>query len=640
MNKTLTVSDIAKHLKQDPEAFAANLLGEAPTLRSGTSVRFFEDQSLVVNTGGPNEGRFYSFKDPDAKGDMLDMIHWWRGLSRDKAGMSEAVEIAKQYLSVSDGSLENIALPQPKSAEDRRREQDEDKARRIRTANWIWSMGSDTDGRDTGLAYLRARGITQEVPSDTLKFRRIPREELITKMGVDPDTAPDSGATSLIFAARDDSGTITAVQQVFTTDADAPQGKKAPFKNPKRTNGYMPGASVTLGAPEDHDTMVLVEGPETALSIHQATALPTKITLGSSNFTRAAVPDHVTTLIVAADMEPSGHGLASALKAAQFWKNHGVARAGIAVPNTNDGDYNDIHRKKGDEAVRKSVTRPWFPPPRDQDGSVLVTADARSAFRVWTKTGLEVNARVPGKGRDGNYQPLPVETMVEPHHNRVLMVHSPGVDMRTDHLKRMRPDVEIVTLHDNSKAFRALARNKGDLVNLINSTDMYAPEGTGTVEPVFFSLRRADADALDAPGTKSVAVRDRAISRVDFSFMKDREAIVAPLGKGIGADRRLTEALEAAGADVTRLTWQIFRADESMPRIIRNDIPDGFGAKDAAQEGWTGAALKDLVEISRVNARQIQAAASRGPADPATQTPPHSGTPTAAGRRELADDAR
>ena len=50
-------------------------------------------------------------------------------------------------------------------------------------------------------------------------------------------------------------------------------------------------------------------------------------------------------------MEPAGRGLADALKAAQHWTQEGVENSGIALPLLNDGDFNDVLQKDGDEAV-------------------------------------------------------------------------------------------------------------------------------------------------------------------------------------------------------------------------------------------------------------------------------------------------
>lgn len=599
MTKKATFQDIAQMLRGDPEKFASALFGEDPTVRSGTTVRYFENQSLAVNISGPSQGRFYSFTDSDAKGDMIDLVRWQHGLADDKAGRHQALEIAKHHLGISDGKIDPSQLPKEKSAEERKKELEEEEAKRIRTANWIWSKGSATQGKAEGLAYLKGRAIECELPSDTLRFRKLGRGEL-EKMGVASKDIPSTPVVSLIFAARNEDGQITAVQQILTTN-----GKKVAFDNPKRTNGHMPGSSVMLGDPKSSKKMNLVEGPETAMSVFQATGIPTQITLGSSNFTKVKVPPRVEELVTVSDMEPTGVGLASALKTAQFWARQGVKRSGIALPpKLNDGDYNDVHQQFGQEAVKTGIESAFFPPDRDHDGTILVTPDARAAFYAWAKTGIEVAAKIPPK-LEGKYRPFTIEGMVEDRHNRVLIVGNPAFEIKDEALRKMRPGIEIATLHDDSREFRKLSRTAAGMQAALNAIDFHAPDGVGEKQPVFFSLRRADADAINLEGYKSVAVRASAIDRLDLGFMKGRKAIVAPLGNGTDHDKKLTEKLEEAGADTTRLTWQIFRGDESVPRIIRREIPDGFGAADAVKEGWSGDALRDLVDISRVNHAQM-----------------------------------
>lgn len=261
-------------LRGDPERFASALLGEEPTMRAGTNVRYLENQSLVVNVAGPSQGRFYSFTDSETKGDMIDLVRWHHGLADDKAGRHEALEIAKHHLGISDNRIDPAKLPPEKSDEERRKEIEADEAKRIRTANWIWKKGSVTQGREEGMAYLKGRGITCNIPGNTLRFRKLTPADL-KKMGVAEADIPKTPVTSLIFAARNKDGQITAVQQILTT-----QGKKVTFDNPKRTNGHMPGASVMLGDPTSSHRMTLVEGPETALSVFQATGIPTRSHLG------------------------------------------------------------------------------------------------------------------------------------------------------------------------------------------------------------------------------------------------------------------------------------------------------------------------------------------------------------------------
>jgi phage/plasmid primase-like uncharacterized protein len=599
--KKLSYGEVVSMAKNDPETFATALIGSKPTYRGGTSVRYYDNQSLQVNTGGPHQGRFKSHVDDTIRGDMLDLVRHMRGLPDDKAGRHQAIEVAKEVLGVSDGVADVSKLPPVKTDLEKKREQEAAIAKRKRVANWIWESASETEGREEGYRYLRNRGITIELPSDVLRFSVLSRDEL-KKMGLHESEIPATPVTALVFKAQNAAGEVTAVQQVLTTD-----GAKLKCKIPKRTNGLVQGSAVILGDITKSDTTITTEGPETGMSLYQATGHPVMIVLGKSNFIHAPVPENITTLITAADMEPAGRGLADALRAAQHYTLNGMEKSGIALPLLNDGDFNDVLQNDGDAAVAKAVERTYFAPKRDFDATLFVTPDARAAFHAWRTTGIDVVAKIPGKDKEGKFLPLMLDSVVTDEYSRVFLVATKGIEVKDEYIRKSRPELEIVTLSEDSKAFRSLAKTPGKMEAIIAKPDIHAPEGFGTKEPVFFTLRRADAEALSLPGHKSIAVRSTAVGNIDLSFMNGRTAIVAPIGNGTDKDRALTERLEAAGAQTTRLTWQIFPADQPAPKIVRSSVPPAYGAADAAAEGWKGEALKDLVEISRANHAQMEA---------------------------------
>jgi len=594
--KKASLKEISALLARDPETFATSVIGTPPTWRSGGSVRYLENQSLVVFTSGTYRGRFKSFLDDTVKGDLIDMAKYVRGCDT-----HAAAELAKAFLGLSGGEIAAADIPPARSPEQLAEEDRERTEKKLRTARWLWSSASETEGREEGLAYLRNRAITADIPSSVLRFRHISKRDLVTRMNVPADQVPATPVVALVFGARNPAGEITAVQQIFTTE-----GKKVAFENPKRSNGQLAESAVWLGDPHSGQTAVLVEGPETGCSLFQATGLPTCIGLGKANFTKIHLPPNITRLIIATDMEPTGVGLASALRAAQYWPENGIEECGIALPRLNDGDFNDVHQNEGDRAVRHAVDTAFFPAEREKDGTLLVTPDARAAFHAWLHTGIEVAAKVPGRDKDGKFLPLHLDSTIEAFHNRLLVIETPGIRIERDGLRKSRPDVEILTLHENSKEFRKIARNPDDLRQFINAADIHAPDGLGHAEPMFFALRRSDADALKLEGYKSVAIRHSAIDRTDLSFARGREVFVAPIGNGTDADNRLTERLEAAGARVTRLTWQLFSGKAGERPLLRREIPDSFSATEAAREGWSGAALEELVTISKANRKQMR----------------------------------
>lgn len=612
MSQKISYGDIAKQAKTDPEPFATRVLGGEPTQRLRGQVRYGSKGSLVVYTQGRRQGTFTSFEDDSARGDMLDLYRWHTGSSA-----HEAAEFAKAFYGISDSDTRDFDLPKGPTPEEMAAKEQAEIDRKVRVAQWIWRSSSETDGREEGLLYLKNRGITRTMPKDTIRFRRLGSDDL-EKMGVALADQPATPVVALVFKATNAVGEVVAVQQVITTDA-----RKVSFENPKRTNGHLVGSAVKL--PGAGVILNLAEGPETGLSIWQATGQPTWITLGASNFTQVSIPDDVERVIVGADLEKSGTGLAASLKCAQHWTRNGKD-GGIAVPRINDGDFNDVLQINGDAHVRASFATAFFAPTRDGAGDVLITPDSRAAFHVWKQTGIETIARVPTLNKEtGKYGSLNLDMIVEDRHSRVFLIERPEVEISDGGLAKRRPDLEIVTLASDAEAFRALARSPGAIAAALQAVDMHAPSGAGEHEPVFFTLRKKDTDALESAGMKSIAVRSTSLGRVDLSFMAGRDAIVAPMGRGTRADQELAGKLTEAGARTTTIEWQIFAPKGRAYEILMNDIPRGYAAVDAVSDGWNGGALTDLVEISRLRDRLGLAGLSKPAAqqaDPASVSSP------------------
>jgi putative DNA primase/helicase len=84
--------------------------------------------------------------------------------------------------------------------------------------------------------------------------------------------------------------------------------------------------------------LALAEGIETALSIQQATGIPTWASLGASNLERVEVSDCVRDVIICADADPPGES--AALAAAKRLITEG-RKVRIARPGQ-PADFNDL----------------------------------------------------------------------------------------------------------------------------------------------------------------------------------------------------------------------------------------------------------------------------------------------------------
>lgn len=600
-----SLDQIKAELAKQAASFAAYTLQQEPSKRSSGSVRFYPHGSLVVNTGGPNMGSYYNFADDQDKGSLLDLWMNVRG-----GTLKEAIDVAKSYLNMEGVDLANLPAlvvrdPKEVAAEDEAKRQ-----KKIRIARWIWDTSSATDGKEEGLQYLKNRGIDIDPPTDRIRFRRLSKEDL-GKMGVRESSIPDSPVVAIVLRATNAQDETTAAQQILTT-----QGKRidkvvenfGPIPA-KVTNGDLTGSAVKLGGtlPE---LVQMAEGPETALSIFAATKNPTWITLGTSNYTTIQLPKTVKKMIVASDMEPSGIGLASALRAAQHWDKIGVPEVGIAIPpKTNEGDFNDTIQQFGPAAVARSFDKPFYRPKNWANDVLLVTPDPRAAFHVWHKTGLETGVRIPGiNPKTGERSTFHYANMIQPHHTQVLEIPREGFPMSGEGLASEKPNVRVVALAANSTAFLEAAKDPGYVERVIaQHVAIHAPGTLGDKEAVAFCLRRTDADALHNAGHKAVAVRASGLEHADLGFMKDRKAILCPIGTGTPYDDKLEAKLKEAGAQTVRLTWQLFHPDGEGFKLARDTIPETYGAADAVAEGWKGIKMAALLRLSTEGAEATSA---------------------------------
>lgn len=635
----VTFDKVKQVLAERAAEFAEFVVGEKPTSRGQNSIRFYPRGSLVVTTGGRNKGTFYNFSDESQKGSMIDL---WMTL---KGGSAyDALMAGCDFLGMSRDDLNKAAAAIP--PKDPKEEEAEEKQRvekRLRTARWLWDTASNKDGREEGLAYLRNRGIHMDPPPDRMRFRKLTKEDLV-KMNYDPALIPDTPVTAIVLRATNAQGDTTAVQQILTAEGVKLSKIVPDIGNVKKTNGELTGSAVKFGDPKAEE-VILAEGPETAMSIHAVTGKAVWVTLGTSNYTTLQIPRHVKRLLIAADIEPWGTGMAAAIRAKQHWEAAGVPEVGIAIPPVPPGkdssDFNDVLQDLGPEALIKAVSDPVIGPRNHAPGTVCITPDPFAAIEIIKATGIDVIARVPGANKDGKRWPMALDLLVEDHHTRVLVVPREGYTIVDENLRKARPDLPIETLAPNSMAVLDAARTPGAVLAMVaRHTDLHAPSGIDGTNALAFCLRRADADALHGAGHKAVAVRSKGIDALDLSFMKGRKAILCPMGNGTEFDDRLEERLQAAGAQTTRLVWQLFKPEGDGFAITRARIPDTYGAAEAVSEGWKGERMVDLLKASESARRQVlreKAAQDDAVTTPASAAHPSSNSPTKQARD---DDAR
>jgi phage/plasmid primase-like uncharacterized protein len=590
-------AEIAHALNQHAEAFAQLVLGMAPTARRGGEIRFHADGKLRVRVSGPKAGRWTNFAD-GTHGDMIDLY-----MMRTGASKREAVSFAKQFLGLPDHGPAVAPLPAPDPSDADQKDAD-DRAKRLRAAAGIWRRTQPL--HDAGRSYLAARGITLSLSDAVVRGRTIPVADL-PKMGIDPALCGRRPLDAVVLAATDGAGTLRAVQQILIQD-----GRKAPVPNVKRTNGVLGGVAVQL-APAG-PTVVLAEGPETGMSVQQATGLPTWITLGVSNYVSAPLPDETREVLIAADLEPAGNGLVAALKAADHWERQGKS-AGLLLPAdpASDAkvDFNDVLQQGGEEGVRARAARPWRSERPGEGGRRAVVATCpRNLLALWTAVGgRPVLARV-------DKEPRVVPDLHFPDDVEEILVAAPAdaVPDLADVLRR-RPDLQIRRLDADpgtllqgldvhgARWLRALAADApAPGQQAFHRQDLLALHPDAEV---LLCQTRAAADAV-APSERRIALAWNCRLPEDafpWRALAGRTVVLVPVHApaGYAGAAQAARQLRRHGSTLSILPWSAGIAETLRPDAEGRlhprgrPLPEGYDLARAIADGWRGEALDRLL---------------------------------------------
>jgi len=591
--EALSVADLCHILNDQAETFAIHVLGEKPTMRSKTELRFFPKGGLSVYIAGPRKGHWTHYADGKF-GDMLDLYKWRTGASN-----QDAIEFAKDYLNLRDGA----PLPEVSrvSEAETQKELEEDEQKRIRTANWLWKKSSEPRGTPIS-AYFTGRGITigrdGSFPS-CIRYRKVTVKDL-EKLNIDTTPYPN-GLDGVTFCATGPDGSIRAIQTVLTHE-----GRKAAIPHPKRTNGVLQGAAVKLG--EVTDTVIFAEGPETGLSLWQTTCIPTWIVLGTSNFTRVELPASVTTIIIAVDVEESGYGLASALHSAAYWRSQGKS-VRLAIPTRKD--FNDVLQDDGEEGVQTSVDHALAPANEDAPHDVWVLCqDPWDGLAIWLSTGINVRATVKDMVPERN---IPEEA------RELIVVARPGEnlpDFEPAFCRRHAGDaLESIRYVRPSWLSVAQVLEQGDREAVSRLIDQATPHGMETLYGAEFlalkphgrvilaqSRAAADTGATLLPDEVSIAYKaSDANLQYDWSPLSNRDVYIAPAHcqKGIHLAACAAARINVEGARrISIIEWPLFVHDENGHRIRHHMLPRFYDMTMAANDGWKPEYIETLMSIA------------------------------------------
>ena len=141
---------------------------------------------------------------------------------------------------------------------------------------------------------------------------------------------------ALIAGVQDAGGAFRAISITWLC---ADGRDKAPVDPARKIYGAYRGGAVRLAPAAE--VLALAEGIETALSVLQATGIPTWAALGTSNLALVELPEIVREIIICADNDVNGAGEKAALAAAAKFTREGQ-RVLIARPPSAGMDFNDL----------------------------------------------------------------------------------------------------------------------------------------------------------------------------------------------------------------------------------------------------------------------------------------------------------
>ncbi len=294
--------EIAAALADRIEDLAEQLVGEAPTYRTRTAIRFYARGGLAVTTSGRERGIWCSHGDGGIGGDALDLVKHLR-----RCSTAEAIAWARDWL----GQPEQHRAPDRRPAPTPRPVEPDstDAAQRL----WLGAQPAAGTPAET---YLASRGLALP-PGAPIRFhaachRGAERLPAMISLMTDPITAEPCGVHRTFI--RPDGG----------------------GKADGQTKMMLGNAGIIRLAPDDEITLGLgiAEGIETSLAISQLAGWSPVWACGSAGaIAKFPVLGGIEALTIFPDLDDKGAGIAAAQQCAERWQTDGKSIA-IAKPPT------------------------------------------------------------------------------------------------------------------------------------------------------------------------------------------------------------------------------------------------------------------------------------------------------------------
>jgi hypothetical protein len=214
--------------------------------------------------------------------------------------------------------------------------------------------------------YLRNRGIDSTVLTEALLFH-----PSLAYYGEDNKKIGDYPA--LIAKITNSQGNVIGLQRIYLTS----DGKKAEVDSPKKVLGSIKGSGIYFDPVGE--IINVVEGPETALAVRQASGRPTVSTISAGGMSAIEIPELVKEVHLWADKDKNGVGEKAALFLADKLATRKISTH-LHVPNLpfvdkKSVDWLDVLNMVGPDAIKNSLGRRVFGKNQIWDGCEYMKED-------------------------------------------------------------------------------------------------------------------------------------------------------------------------------------------------------------------------------------------------------------------------
>ena len=309
-----------------------------------------ERTSQVMRMQGPRRGLWHDYSAGEG-GDLLDLVaRNFCGLNSAKVDFPGVMKEAARYCGIATDQPVDETLVKARALARKQQAEEAEKQEAARRAALVETLSGQARPADGTAAagYLASRGVT-ELPGDSIGWLPpVPGAAV---------RSPEMGA--LVVWARNADGVRVGGQRILV-NAD---GTKHEVEVRKPSFGALRGAHAVFPARNEEGAkgaqpLIIAEGPESALSIWQATGHETWAVFGASNWNTISLPrDRPVILAPDRDAPDSPAGQAFR-KAVLHHLGEGVVNLGIAVapePEGSKADLNDTLQRAGSAAVRKAI---------------------------------------------------------------------------------------------------------------------------------------------------------------------------------------------------------------------------------------------------------------------------------------------